>query len=160
MKKCIDRTRNTPQLRWPAFLLMAALLVLAPGFVNGQQPGATSASPPGQPDVLQKEGGTAPSTSSYTLAEREAYQRKVASELDEMQQKIGELRIKSRTVVQQKKHMLIKATIDLQRMTEAARHRLTALEAAPKKDWEKLKVDMDKAMANLNTSYQEVKAQF
>lgn len=158
MKKCIDWKSMVSWLQWSAFLLMAVLLAMASGYATAQQPMKKGASPAGEPNVLQQEGAPAPSAKTYTVAQREAYQQKVAFDLNQMQTKIDGLKIKSRTVVQQKKRMAIKALIELQNMADAARRKLTGLKTAPEKDWGRLKMEMDKSMADLDTAYQVVKA--
>jgi uncharacterized protein YpuA (DUF1002 family) len=128
-------------MRWRGILLMVALLAVVPGYAAAQAAG--------QPAATAK---------SYSPAEKQAYLQKTDSDLSEMQQRIKELEVKGRTVPQQKKRMAVRSLMDLQKMADSARGKLAALKTTPDKDWSTAKAGMDKAMADLSMTYQEVAA--
>jgi hypothetical protein len=140
-------------------LVGITLLVLAPGYVTAQQSGKSSAPPATQSPGLgnKPEPASAP-LKTYTPAEKQAYQQKMATDLKKLQEKIDDLKLKGRTVDQHKKRMTMRALITLQNKANAARNKLAALEKAAAADWSKLKADMDKAVADLARTYQDVEA--
>lgn len=134
-------------MKWLGIMLMAALLAIAPGYGSAQQPKDTSpAIQPQGPEVKGEPAGTA---KSFTPAERQAYEKKTAEELDAIQQKIADLRIKARTGAPQQKRMLILAANNLQMQKIAAENQLTALGKASETAWGPQKADLDKAMKEL-----------
>ena len=80
-------------MKWLGILFMAALLVIAPGYGSAQQPKDTP--PATQPQGPAVKGEAAGTAKSFTPAERQAYEKKTAEELDAIQQKIADLRIKA-----------------------------------------------------------------
>ena len=79
-------------MKWLGIMFMAALLAIAPGYGSAQQPKDTPpATQPQSPEVKGEAAGTA---KSFTPAERQAYEKKTAADLDEMEQRIGELVLK------------------------------------------------------------------
>ena len=137
-------------MKWLGILFMAALLAIAPGYGSAQQPKDTSpATQPQGPEVKGEAAGTA---KSFTPAERQAYEKKTAEELDAIQQKIADLRVKATTGAPQQKRGLMLAANNLQMQKVAAGNRLTALEKAPETAWGQQKADLDKAMADLRKS--------
>jgi hypothetical protein len=145
-------------MKWLGMMLMAALLIVAPGYGIAAPPGKDSTSPATQSKDLGNRGEQAQAVKSYTPEEKRAYQKKVAADLEKIQQGIGELKVKGRTVVPQQKRMVLRALIGLQNKANAARNKLAALENTPESSWSGLKADMDKAMANLTKTYKEVEA--
>ena len=146
-------------MKWLGMILMTALLTLAPGYGSAEPPGKDSTSPTTQSKNLEKQGKQARAVKSYTPEEKRAYQQKIASDLEKIQQGIDELKVKGRTVMQQKKRMVLKALVDLQNKANAARNKLAALENAPENAWSGLKADMDKTMEGLTKTFKEVEAE-
>lgn len=93
-------------------MLMAALLAIAPGYASAQQ--AKDTSPATQPQVPKVKGEAAGTAKRFTPADRKAYEKKAAAELDAIQQKIAELRGQATTGAPQKKRMIIRAANNLQ----------------------------------------------
>jgi hypothetical protein len=139
-------------MKWLGILFTAALLASAPGYGSAQQPKDTlPATQPQGPAVKGEASGTA---KSFTAAERQAYEKKTAEELDAIQQKIADLRIKAATGAQQQKRLLIKAANDLQMQQIGARSELTALEKASASAWGPQKAKVDKAMEGLRKAFE------
>ena len=134
-------------MKWFGILFMAVLLAIAPGYGNAQQPKDTSpAAQPQAPEVKGKPAGTA---KSFTPEERKAYEKKTAKELEAIQQKIADLRVKATTGAAQQKRTLILTANNLQFQKVAAETKLAALGKASGTDWDQQKADLDRAMANL-----------
>ena len=136
-------------MKWLGIMFMAALLASAPGYGSAQPAKDTSpATQPQGPEVKGEPAGTA----SFTPAERQAYEKKTAEELDTIQQKIADLRIKAGTGAPQKKRVVNLSANNLQMQKIAVANRLTALEKAPETAWGQQKADLDKAMVDLRKS--------
>jgi hypothetical protein len=145
-------------MKFLGIMLMTTLLVGAPGYGSAEPPGKDSTSPATQPQNLETKREQARAVKSYTPEEKRAYQQKMAADLKIMQEKVDALNVKAKQVVQQKKRMALKAMISLQRQANAAKNTLAVLEKAPDQDWSRFKAQMDKAMEDLTTTYQEVEA--
>ena len=118
-------------MKWLGILFMAALLVIAPGYGSAQQPKDTPpATQPQGPAVKGEPAGTA---KSFTPAERQAYEKKTAEELEAIQQKIADLRVKAATGAPQQKRGLMLAANNLQLQEVATAQGLTALKKPPKR---------------------------
>jgi hypothetical protein len=128
-------------------MFMAALLAFAPAYGSAQQ--AKDTSPAAQPQGPEVKGEPAGMAKSFTPAEKRAYEKKTAEELDAIQQKIAELRIKATTGAPQQKRMLIRAANNLQIQKIATGNKLTALEKASETAWGQQKTSLDKAMEDL-----------
>ena len=109
-------------------------------------------SPATQPQGPEVKGEPAGTAKSFTPAERKAYEKKTAEELDAIQQKIADLRVKATTGAPQQKRGLMLAANNLQMQKVAAGNRLTALKKAPETAWGQQKADLDKAMEDLRKS--------
>jgi hypothetical protein len=134
-------------MNWLGILFMAALLVIAPGYGSAQQPKDTPAAT--QPQGTAVKGEPAGSAKSFTPAERRAYEKKTAEELDAIQQKIGEIRIKSATGASQNKRVIARSANIIQMYQSAAARELNALQKASETTWEPQKAKVDKAMTEL-----------
>jgi hypothetical protein len=131
-------------------VLGLALLLNAPGYVKAEPPDKNFTPP--APQAASQANKPEPATKSvkiYTPAERQAYQKKMGRDIQELQQNVDKLKVKARTVPQQKKRTVLRASVDLQRRFNYAKQKLAALEAAPEKNWSSLKAEMDKTMTNL-----------
>jgi hypothetical protein len=134
-------------MKWLGILFMAALLASAPGSGRAQQPKNTSpATKPQGAAVKAEPAGTA---KSFTAAERQDYEKKTAEELDAIQQKISNLRVRASSGPAQQKRSFMVTANSLQFQKMAAGNRLTDLAKAPEADWGRQKADLDKAMADL-----------
>jgi acyl-CoA reductase-like NAD-dependent aldehyde dehydrogenase len=137
-------------MKWLGIIFMAALLASAPGYGSAQP--AKDTSPATQPQGTEVKGQAAGTAKSFTPAERKAYEKKTAEELDAIQQKIADLRVKATGGAAQQKRGLMLAANNLQLQKVAAGNRLTTLEKAPETAWGQQKADLDKAMVDLRMS--------
>ena len=134
-------------MKWLGIILMAALLAGAPGYGSAEQQAQPGTAPVTQPKGLKAEGGHGQAVKSYTPQEKEKYQKKIAADLEEIQQRSDDLKVKGRNVARQKKRTFLRAMVDLQRKLTIARNKLADLEKAPENAWSWLKAETDKAMA-------------
>lgn len=137
-------------MKWLGIVLAVALMAGGP----------VSGSAQTQPQGSEAQGKTGQAAKSYTQKEKEAYQKKVSADLQEIGQKIGDLRAKKMTLGPQVKRTFSRAMVDLQRKQSAAQNKLAALQKASAKEWSNLKEDTDKAMADLTNAYKEIEARF
>jgi acyl-CoA reductase-like NAD-dependent aldehyde dehydrogenase len=137
-------------MKWLGIMFMAALLVVAPGYGSAQP--QKDAPPATQPQGSEVKGEPAGAAKSFTPAERQAYVKKTAEELEAIQQQIAELRVKATTGPAQQKRGLMLAANNLQLQKVAASNRLTALEKAPETAWDQQKAELDKVMEDLRKS--------
>jgi hypothetical protein len=137
-------------MKWLGILFMAVLLASAPGYGSAQQPKDTP--PATQPQSPEVKGEPAGAAKSFTPEERQAYEKKTAEELDKIQQKIADLRVKATSGPAQQKRGLMLAANNLQLQKVAAGNQLTALKKAPETAWGQQKADLDKAMMVLRNS--------
>jgi hypothetical protein len=144
-------------MKWLGILCMAALLASAPGYGRAQQP--KDASPATQPQGPAVKGEPAGTVKSFTPAERKAYEKKTAEELDAIQQKISELRMKARSGAPQQKRLLIQAAKNIQLQKIAVASELTTLEKASESAWGSQKVKLDKAMEELRQAFEPTPSQ-
>jgi hypothetical protein len=135
-------------------ILAAGLLAIGPGYARAQQSGQKGTPPATQPQSPAGKAEPAGAAKSYTPAERKAYEQKTAEELDQMQQKIYDLRIKSRTGPPQNKRMILRAANNLQIQTLAARNQLKELEKAPEKTWNGVRANLDKTLVDLRKTWE------
>jgi hypothetical protein len=139
-------------MKWLGIMFMAALLAIAPGYGSAQQlkdkPPATQSQ---GPEVKGEAAGTA---KSFTPVERQSYEKNTAQELEAIQQKIADLRVKATTGSPQMKHMLIRAANKLQLQKIGTGNQLAALEKASGTAWAQQKADLDKAMGNLRKAWE------
>ena len=146
-------------MKWLGIMLMAALMASAPRFGIAQTAKGKSASPATQPQSLERKGEPSQAAKSYTSEERQAYQRKVAAELSDLNQKIEDLHAKYKVGYQpQTRRTTLKILHSLSKQHFAAQNQLAALEKASEKDWGGLKVEMDKTMKELTKACQEASA--
>ena len=135
------------KMKWLGILFMAALLASAPGYGSAQPSKDTS--PATQAPAPAVKGEAAGTAKSFTPAERKAYEKQTAGELDAIQTKIADLRINAATGVPQKKRMLSQAAKNLQMQQIVAASELATLKKASESDWGPQKAILDKAMEEL-----------
>lgn len=141
-------------------MLMTTLLAMAPGYGSAEPPGKDITSQATQPKVTEEQAAPVPAAKNYTLKERQVYQKKVAADLDKLQQKIDDLATEGGTASPQMKHTRARAMIGLQKQVFVGRSQLAALEKATEKEWSGLKVEMDKTMKALAKAYKKAESGF
>lgn len=144
-------------MKWLGIMLIAALLAVASGYASAEPPGTSGATPATQPQGSEVKGKPAGAAPSYTLKEKQAYQKKTAAELAAIQDKISDLKMKAGGAAQ-KRRLILKSTTHLQGQALAAQNQLAAMEHAPDPTWGELKTEMDKTMDELTKACQDVEA--
>jgi len=134
-------------MKWLGILFIAVLLAMAPAAGSAQQQKDTSATTQTQGPAVK--GEAAATATSVAPADRQAYEKKTAEELDAIQNKIGDMRMKAATGASQNKRMVARAANKLQMQQFAAAKELKALKKAPETAWKSQKAKLDKAMADL-----------
>ena len=134
-------------MKWLGIMFMAALLAIAPGYGSAQQ--AKDKSPGTQSQSPEVKGEAAGTLKSFTPAERRSYEEKTAKELEAIQQKIADLRVKATTGSPQIKRILIQTANRMQLQKIGAGNQLAALEKASGTAWGQQKADLDKSMGEL-----------
>jgi hypothetical protein len=129
-------------MRWLGLWLIAALLALTPSYGSAQPAGEKAP----------------PAAQSYTPKERQAYQKKVAADLDKLQQEISDLGAAGGTAAPQMKRARMRVLLGLQKQVFAAQNQLATMEKASGPEWSGLKAAMDKALSELIKSYKEAEA--
>ncbi len=141
-------------VQWLGILLMAALLATVPASGNAQPAGEKGASPAAQPKA-QESGAPAAAGTSYVLKDRQAYQKKVTADLDQLQQKINGLLTGANP---QMRRSIARERLALQKKVIAARQQLAALEKSSEKDWDRLRGELDKAVEEIKKDYEKIEA--
>lgn len=140
-------------MTWLGILFMAALLASAPGYGRAQTPKDTS--PATQPQGPAVKGEAAGTAQSSLPEDRKAYEKKMAEELDAIQQKIADFRVKAATGALQNKRVLNRAANNLQMQQIAATNELTALEKASDAAWSAQRAKLEKSMEGLRRALEQ-----
>ncbi len=119
-------------MHWLGILLTTALLLASPVYGNAQQ-----------------SEGKRPATAvkNYTQKEKQEYQKKVATTLDALTERINNLGMEA--TAPQVKRGRAKALLGLRKQLSYARLQLNNLEKASEQDWGRLKDEMDKTVDDL-----------
>ncbi len=142
--------------RYLGLAAVTALLAITPWIV----PLAYGADPPPAPlpQAAKEMQTSTPAGKAYSPKERQTYQKKVAADLDQLQQEINGLVTNEESVAPQVKRTRMRATLGLRKQVVDARKQLAALEQASDQDWGGLKTKMDKSLETLTKAYQETEA--
>ena len=91
-------------------------------------------------------------TKDYTIQQKEAFQRKVQSELDEMQARITQLRGQVKHTSTEARADIQKAISELEKKKELAEKKVQAIHSATASSWEQVKSKTSAAMDDLRDS--------
>jgi hypothetical protein len=143
-------------MKWLGILLTTALLAGVPGYGSAQSAGEQATTPPPQPKSSQEAPKQTQPAKSYSQEERQAYEKKVAEDLEAMQKKFEDLRGKQQKVPMQSRRQVLKAMANLQRGLYAAKAQLASMVKAPAQSWGGMKADLDRAMEAWARDYADV----
>jgi hypothetical protein len=144
-------------MKWLGIICTAVLLAGSPHYASAQQPKNESAvTLPQGPEVKEEPAET---VKSFTPAERKAYEKKTGEELDAIQGRIAEFRMKAATGAPNKKRLLLQAAKNLQLQQVAASTELTALKKASGAAWGPQKAKVDKSMEGLRKALEPAPTQ-
>lgn len=129
---------------------MNVLLTMADGPVaaGDQQTSTTD-------KVLREAKETLEATKQYTLQQKEAFEKTVQVELNELQPKIAELQKRTSAASAEARKDLQKAIQDLEKKRDEARRKLEAVNESSSSAWSLFKDGMTAAVEDLKKSYQE-----
>ncbi len=130
-------------------LLMTVLGWTALGFA------ADSAAPVTGDRVTREAKEAAKAAKDYTFQQKDAFQKKIQAELDDMQAEIVRLRQRTGRASASVRTDLQQAIADLEKKREAARRKLDEVGAAGSASWEQLKGKMHEAMDDLSAAYRK-----
>jgi Asp-tRNA(Asn)/Glu-tRNA(Gln) amidotransferase A subunit family amidase len=99
-------------------------------------------------------------TKEYSLRQKEAFEKRVRAELQELQVKIAELRKETDVASAEARKEMQKAIQDLERKKHEARKKLEEVNESTSSAWTSLKAGMTAAVEDLKKSYQEAVSKF
>jgi ribosome-interacting GTPase 1 len=91
-------------------------------------------------------------TKDYTIQQKDAFQRKVQTELDEMQVRIRQLRGEVKHVSGEARVEIQKAIRELEKKKDLASKKVEAIQSATASSWEQVKSKTEAAMDDLRDS--------
>jgi len=121
----------------------------------------TQAPPEGSIEKVKEETKEAlEAAKTYTLQQKQEYQKKMEAKLDEFDITIAQLKARAETATDEAKVKLDEQVQELQRKQEDARKKLDELKSAGADAWENLKSEMDAAIEDLANFIDELLPSF
>ena len=102
--------------------------------------------------VIRETQEAATATKDYTIQQKDAFQRKVQTELDEMKVRIRELRGQVKHASAEARADLQKAIGELEKKKDLATKKVKAIHSATVSSWEQVKLKIAAAMDDLRAS--------
>ena len=102
--------------------------------------------------VIQETQEAVTATKDYTIQQKDAFQRKVQTELDEMKVRIRELRGQVKHASAEARADLQKAIGELEKKKDLANKKVKAIQSATASSWEQVKSKTEAAMDDLRDS--------
>lgn len=103
--------------------------------------------------VIRETEEAVTATKDYTIQQKDAFQRKVQQELDEMKVRIKQLREQLKRASGQAKVNLQKAIVELEKKIDLANKKAQEIHSATAASWEQVKSKTAAAMDDLRDSY-------
>ena len=97
-------------------------------------------------------------TKDYTIQQKDAFQRKVQTELDEMQGRIAQLRGQVKHASAEARADIQKAISDLEKKKALAEKKAREIQSATASSWEQVKSKTSAAMDDLRESFNRAKS--
>src|ERR1700675_2877920 len=123
--------------------LLAIPVVVAAGASDKPVTGST---------VIRETQEAVTATKDYTIQQKDAFQRKVQTELDEMKVRIRQLRGQVKHVSAEARADLQKAIGELEKKKDLANKKVKAIHSATASSWEQVKLKTEAAMDDLRDS--------
>lgn len=115
-------------------------------------------------DVKKEAQEALESAKTYTLQQKEAYQKQVEAKLQEYNRKIQDLQKKASSsasdLTAEGKEKLDQVIENLKKKKQAAGEKLNELKSDSSKAWEAAKSGVDQALHELDKAYERVRSQF
>jgi signal transduction protein with GAF and PtsI domain len=102
--------------------------------------------------VIRKTQAAATATKDYMIQQKDAFQRKVQTELDEIQVRITQLRRRVKHASAEAKADIQKAIVELEKKKELANKKAQDIHSATASSWEQVKEKTVEAMDDLRDS--------
>src|SRR6185295_12156390 len=102
--------------------------------------------------VIRETQEAVTATKDYTIQQKDAFQRKVQTELDEMQVRIRQLRGEVKHASGEARAEIQKAIGELEKKKDLARKKVEAIQSATASSWEQVKSKTEAAMDDLRDS--------
>jgi len=99
--------------------------------------------------VIRETREAVTATKDYTIQQKDAFQRKVQAELDEMQVRIKQLRGQARHASAEARVDLQKALREIEKKKDLANKKVKAIRSATASSWEQVKSKTEAAMNDL-----------
>ena len=122
-----------------------------------QEPTETSTS---AEDVRREAKEAFETAATYTQKQKQKYREEIQTQLDEFDKQLDELRPLAESARESAKIKLNKQIEMLKQKREVAEQRLERLTSSKDEGWAKVKAGLDKAMADLQKSYEGAMAEF
>jgi septal ring factor EnvC (AmiA/AmiB activator) len=108
--------------------------------------------------VIRETQEAVTTTKDYTIQQKDAFQRKVQTELDEMQGRIAQLRGQVKHASADARADIQKAISDLEKKKELAEKKAQEIHSATASSWEQVKSKTSAAMDDLRESFNRAKS--
>ena len=115
-------------------------------------PAGASEKPVTGDTVIRETQEAVTATKDYTIQQKDAFQRKVQTELDEMQVRIKQLRGQVKHASAEARADLQKAIGELEKKKDLANKKVRAIHSATASSWEQVKSKTEAAMDDLRDS--------
>ena len=108
--------------------------------------------------VIRETQEAVTATKDYTIQQKDAFQRKVQTELDEMQGRITQLRGQVKRASSEARADIQKAISDLEKKKDLAEKKAQEIQSATASSWEQVKSKTSAAMDDLRESLNRAKS--
>lgn len=102
--------------------------------------------------VIRETQEAVTATKDYTIQQKDAFQRKVQTELDEMQVRITQLRGQVKHASAEARADIQKSIEELEKKKDLASKKVEAIQSATASSWEQVKLKTEAAMDDLRVS--------
>jgi ribosome-interacting GTPase 1 len=110
--------------------------------------------------VIRETQEAVTATKDYTIQQKDAFQRKVQTELDEMQVRITQLRGQVKHASAEARADIQKAIEELEKKKDLASKKVEAIQSATASSWEQVKSKTEAAMDDLRDSLVRARSYF
>jgi gas vesicle protein len=144
---------NMKAVKW--FVVIVAITLTA---ACGQQDTETSSREElksAASDIQQASKNLINSIQDYSMEQKEALQKRVQDQINNLSDKINDLQAKSENATHEAKAALQEATADLNQKLETVRGQIPQLENATADTWENVKGGLSAAMRDVEDAYNE-----
>ena len=143
-----------------AMVLVAMFMSLNAACENRPDSEADKAAQVTSQDVKQETKQAVDTTAQYLEQEKEAFQNKLESKISEYDQNLDELKAKAQAMSADAQTEINQKIATLEAQKDALSKKAEELKATSADAWKEMSIGIDKALDELETSYQEAVSQF